>query len=326
MHILCIFPGTIDNMIVHLNLPLGGKSPYKWQNNVVGSLRCSTEEKAGLRAWSRGRESGKRGRVCVYGKRESVQAGESVWRGREGGKRKSVSASLLTAPGLRDSSSPRFPRCRFNSIPSVRSSFFFGLAIRAASDCFISSPLSARQDRTILFFLTKTSSGIAKGAFLQKDGGKTAVSSGTPSLASAAVVDFPVLLRQCFVWGSRQTVGVIPLTSARFKGPTKMTKLVLSHTRGGLSASDRCSQRRWKFAGDLHAAKWSLHISRQASATGLQRSQNERSAELFSRPLLTPGEPCQLPARQSGFSPTHFCIPLFPQLAERQVRTYWCKV
>lgn len=124
MHILCIFPGTIDNMIVHLNLPLGGKSPYKWQNNVVGSLRCSTEEKAGLRAWSRGRESGKRGRVRVYGKRESVQARESVWRGREGGKRKSVSASLLTAPGLRDSSSPRFPRCRFNSIPSVRSSFF----------------------------------------------------------------------------------------------------------------------------------------------------------------------------------------------------------
>lgn len=45
--------------------------------------------------------------------------------------------------------------------------FFFVLAIRAASDCFISSPLSARQDRAIYLF-TKTSPGIAKGAFLQR--------------------------------------------------------------------------------------------------------------------------------------------------------------
>lgn len=43
---------------------------------------------------------------------------------REGGKCKPVTASLLlTAPGLRDSSSPRFPRCRFNSISSPQSSF-----------------------------------------------------------------------------------------------------------------------------------------------------------------------------------------------------------
>lgn len=68
--------------------------------------------------------------------RVSVQARENVWRGREG-TRKSVSASLLTAPGLRDSSSLRFPRCRFNSIPSVQSSFFFFvLNICAASDRF----------------------------------------------------------------------------------------------------------------------------------------------------------------------------------------------
>lgn len=90
--------------------------------------------------------------------------------GREGGKRKSVSASLLTAPGLRDSSSPRFPRCRFNSIPSVRSSFFLCLQyvlLLTALFPALHSPLSARQDRTTHLF-TKTSSGIAKGAFLQR--------------------------------------------------------------------------------------------------------------------------------------------------------------
>lgn len=67
--------------------------------------------------------------------RVSVQARENAWRGREG-TRKSVSASLLTAPGLRDSSSLRFSRCRFNSIPSVQPSNFFVLNICAASDRF----------------------------------------------------------------------------------------------------------------------------------------------------------------------------------------------
>lgn len=203
------------------------------------------------------REWKKREGLCVWEERESVQARENVWRGREGGKRKSVSASLLTAPGLRDSSSPRFPRRRFNSIPSVQSSFFlcFLYLLPLTALCpALHSPLSERQDRTIHLFI-KTSSGFAKGAFFAKDGGKTAVSSGTPSLVSAALVDFLVLLCQCFVWGSRQTVGVVPLTSARFKGLMKMTKLVLSYMRGGLFASDRCSQRRWKFAFDLHAAK-----------------------------------------------------------------------
>lgn len=193
----------------------------------------------------------------MYGKRESVQARESVWRGREGGKRKSVSASLLTAPGLRDSSSPRFPRCRFNSIPSVRSSFFsffFVLAIRAASDRFISSPLSTRQDRTFHLF-TKTSSGIAKGAFLQRTVVKLQFHPGRRLWSLLLLWISPSRSCRCFVWGSRQTVGVLPLTSAPFKGPMKMTKLVLSYARGGLFASDRCSQRRWKFAGELHAAK-----------------------------------------------------------------------
>lgn len=83
--------------------------------------------------------------------RVSVQARENAWRGREG-TRKSVSASLLTAPGLRDSSSLRFPRCRFNSIPSVQSSFFFFflcfiyVLLPTALVPALHLPLSARQD------------------------------------------------------------------------------------------------------------------------------------------------------------------------------------
>lgn len=89
----------------------------------------------------RQRESGKRGRVCVYGKRESECASSIKRAEREGGKRKSVSASLFTAPGLRDSSSPRFPRCRFNSIPSVQSSFIFSgcFCVCASCTCCFSS-------------------------------------------------------------------------------------------------------------------------------------------------------------------------------------------
>lgn len=76
----------------------------------------------------------------MYGKRESECASWRKRVEREGGTRKSVSASLLTAPGLRDSSSLLFPRCRFNSIPSVQSAsfFVFVLIIYAASDRFSS--------------------------------------------------------------------------------------------------------------------------------------------------------------------------------------------
>ena len=73
--------------------------------------------------------------VCVCVERERD------WVEREGGKCKPVTASLLlTAPGLRDSSSPRFPRCRFNSFPSAQSSFFFPLAfyLLLLTDAFIS--------------------------------------------------------------------------------------------------------------------------------------------------------------------------------------------
>lgn len=73
----------------------------------------------------RQREWKKREGLCVWEERESECASSRKRVEREGGTRKSVSASLLTAPGLRDSSSLRFPRCRFNSIPSVQSSFFF---------------------------------------------------------------------------------------------------------------------------------------------------------------------------------------------------------
>lgn len=190
--------------------------------------------------------------------RVSVQARENAWRGREG-THKSVSASLLTAPGLRDSSSLRFPRCRFNSIPSVQSSFFLCLIyvlLPTALTPALHSPLSARQDKAILLFI-KTLLGTTRRAFFfVKDAGETAVSCGTRSLVGVAVVDFPVSLCQCFVRGSRQTVGVAPLTGAGFKGLMKMRKLVLSYVRSGLFASDLCNPRKWnKFAVDLRTAK-----------------------------------------------------------------------
>lgn len=74
---------------------------------------------------------------------------------REGGKCKPVTASLLlTAPGLRDSSSPRFPRCRFNSFPSAQSSFFFlAFYLLLLTDALHSS-LSVCQDLRI--YLLKT--------------------------------------------------------------------------------------------------------------------------------------------------------------------------
>lgn len=89
---------------------------------------------------------------------------------REGGTRKSVSASLLTAPGLRDSSSLCFPRCRFNSIPSVQSSFFLCLLyvlLLTALVPALRSPLSARQDKTVHLFI-KSSPGTRRRAFLRR--------------------------------------------------------------------------------------------------------------------------------------------------------------
>lgn len=191
--------------------------------------------------------------------RVSVQARENAWRGREG-TRKSVSASLLTAPGLRDSSSLRFPRCRFNSIPSVQSSFFFlcliYVLLPTALTPALHSPLSTRQDKSNSFIYQSVAGNYEEGIFFVKDAGETAVSCGTRSLVGVAVVDFPVSLCQCFVRGSRQTVGVAPLTGAGFKGLMKMRKLVLSYARSALFASDLCNPRRWnKFAVDLRAAK-----------------------------------------------------------------------
>lgn len=66
---------------------------------------------------------------------------------------------------------------------------------------------------TIHLFI-KTFPGITRRAFA-KDADKTAVSSRTRSLVCVAVVDFPILLCQCFVRGSRQTVGVVPLTTLK---------------------------------------------------------------------------------------------------------------
>lgn len=114
--------------------------------------------------------------------------------------------------------------------------------------------------------------------------------------------------------------------SADFKGVMKMRKPVLSYVKSGLFASDLCGPRRWnKFAIDLRTAKWSSLISQQASATGLQRSQNEWSTELFSWPLVTPGESFQL-STGIWISPDWLVHPFVFQLAKRQVCAYCCKV
>lgn len=65
--------------------------------------------------------------VCVERERLSVQARVIMWRGRER-TCKPVTASLLhTAPGLRDSPSPRFPSLQFEVI-SISAVIFFCLA------------------------------------------------------------------------------------------------------------------------------------------------------------------------------------------------------
>lgn len=100
---------------------------------------------------------------------------------REGGKCKPVTASLLlTAPGLRDSSSPRFPRCRFNSIPSAQSSFFFSCFLLAAFDCFafgiafISFCMTGYKD----LFIKNVGCPELQGGHLQRTVVKTAISAG----------------------------------------------------------------------------------------------------------------------------------------------------
>lgn len=78
-------------------------------------------------------------------------------------------------------------------------------------------------------------------------------------------------------------------------------------------------------------ADWSPHAALKVSATGLLRSWSERSAELFSWPLIAPGESFHLPAwdiLHSALSPftglLHvFCLlRLAVQNPERQVCTF----
>lgn len=111
---------------------------------------------------------------------------------REGGKCKPVTASLLlTAPGLRDSSSLRFPRCRFNSFPSAQSSFFFLLAfyLLLLTDALHSS-LSAFQDlRTSLFKKCGLCALTESGGRLQRTVLGTGTPTGTWSFLYAARVD-----------------------------------------------------------------------------------------------------------------------------------------
>lgn len=243
----------------------------------------------------RQRERKKREGLCVWEERESECASSIKRAEREGGKRKSVSASLFTAPGLRDSSSLRSPRCRFNSIPSVQSFFLFLFFFVCASctGCFSSGVALASfctPGGNNSFIYQRRCLELQRGLFFlsAKDGGKTAVSSGTWSLACVAAVDFPVLPCQCFVRGSRQTVGVAPLTSLHVpKDRWKRQKLVLLHARGGLFASDRCHRRR---RNKFYRRPAYPPSGPRTSAPGLQRSLNERSTELFSRPPVPPGE------------------------------------
>lgn len=141
----------------------------------------------------------------MYGKRESECASSRKRVEREGGTRKSVSASLLTAPGLRDSSSLRFPHCGFNSIPSVQLLLllFFVLIICAASERFSSGI-------ALTFFCTagtinlfiKTFLGITRRAFLQRTLIKLQFHPGRG-------------LSSVWLLWIRQTVGVKPLTTLK---------------------------------------------------------------------------------------------------------------
>lgn len=83
-------------------------------------------------------------------------------------------------------------------------------------------------------------------------------------------------------------------------------------------------------------ADWSPHATFQVSATGLLRSWSERSAELFSWPLIAPGESSHLPALESDiqrfhqpldfffffFSTNVYILQLAVQNTERQVCTF----
>lgn len=119
---------------------------------------------------------------------------------REGGKCKPVTASLLlTAPGLRDSSSPRFPRCRFNSISSPQSSFILPFFIfqLAAFNTFLffgTLPwaLSIRQE--IIFFTTWLGWNY-KGRRWQRTIVRTAFSPGTLSFSLRMLRRNPLCLR-----------------------------------------------------------------------------------------------------------------------------------
>lgn len=121
------------------NLLLVGKKRFKRQDKVPGCLRCSWEEKRQDNQWKK--EGGFMCR-CVYvqKKREtdlSVQAKETVWRGREGGRevqaRHSIASLCTRAEGL---FVPSFPRCRFFSLPSVKSLLYVYIFLpsHAASD------------------------------------------------------------------------------------------------------------------------------------------------------------------------------------------------
>lgn len=119
--------------------------------------------------------------LFVWKERESECASYRNCVEREGGKCKPVTASLLlTAPGLRDSSSPRFPCCRFNSIPSAQSSFFFLLFLQLATTLLLAlhSSLSVWQHKRI--HLLKTWGCLKlQGKHLQRTVVETAISTGT---------------------------------------------------------------------------------------------------------------------------------------------------
>lgn len=67
-------------------------------------------------------------------------------------------------------------------------------------------------------------------------------------------------------------------------------------------------------------AEWSPHISLQVLATGLLRSENEWSAELFSWPLIAPRDSFHLPAWKSDFKLTDFYMCLSFDLKSRTLR------
>lgn len=123
---------------------------------------------------------------------------------REGGKCKPVTASLLlTAPGLRDSSSPRFPRCRFNSIPSPQSSFFLPFFIfeLAAFNTFLffwDVALGTFHTTGDHFFATWLGWNY-KGRRWQRTIVRTAFSPGTLSFSLRLLRRNPLCLRSLFL-------------------------------------------------------------------------------------------------------------------------------